>query len=188
MTTNYSKPNEMLAGQVVYPADWNKLVTNQWNLNDRLIVLENSELPDPDYSSFPIGGIIAFYKAASLIPAGWQICDGTNGTPDLRSRFIRGASQDADLGVTGGSETHTHSNPSTNSAGAHSHTVSGGSSPASSSFGAASGSTSAAAGGHTHNVNIKTGTKGDHSHNVGATGSASTLPPYVMLYYIMRLS
>jgi hypothetical protein len=23
------------------------------------------------------------------IPVGWVICDGTNGTPDLRGRFIR---------------------------------------------------------------------------------------------------
>ncbi|HQZ60518.1 MAG TPA: hypothetical protein PLQ39_12655, partial [Acinetobacter sp.] len=28
------------------------------------------------------------------IPSGWNLCDGTNGTPDLRDKFIVGASQD----------------------------------------------------------------------------------------------
>lgn len=33
----------------------------------------------------------------------WQICDGTNGTPDLRDKFIIGAGGDKTLGATGGS-------------------------------------------------------------------------------------
>lgn len=40
------------------------------------------------------------------IPAGWQLCDGTNGTPNLKSRFIVGYDpEDADynaIGNTGG--------------------------------------------------------------------------------------
>ena len=39
---------------------------------------------------------------------GWAICDGTNGTPDLRDSFVRGASANCDSGATGGSNTHTH--------------------------------------------------------------------------------
>ncbi len=31
-----------------------------------------------------------FYGSASEIDAGWQLCDGTNGTPDLRDKFILG--------------------------------------------------------------------------------------------------
>jgi hypothetical protein len=46
------------------------------------------------------GGLIA------NIPAGWALCNGANGTPDLRSRFIKGAA--AEPGGTGGSATHTH--------------------------------------------------------------------------------
>ena len=33
----------------------------------------------------------------------WQICDGTNGTPDLRSKFVMGAGGGVALGSTGGS-------------------------------------------------------------------------------------
>jgi len=35
----------------------------------------------------PRGSIMAFNSETA--PAGWAICDGTNGTPDLRGRFIR---------------------------------------------------------------------------------------------------
>lgn len=35
---------------------------------------------------------------------GWHLCDGTNGTPDLRGRFILGASASHGVGTTGGEE------------------------------------------------------------------------------------
>ncbi len=64
-------------------------------------------------------GLICFWNGAIAdIPAGWALCDGTQGTPDLRDRFVVGAKQD-DGGVpksnitgsllqTGGSVDHTH--------------------------------------------------------------------------------
>lgn len=37
-------------------------------------------------------GIICLWGGAIVdIPAGWHLCDGTNGTPDLRDRFVIGA-------------------------------------------------------------------------------------------------
>lgn len=42
------------------------------------------------------------------IPVGWQIPDGTNGTPDIRNRYLRGAGTAANAGTQGGSLTHTH--------------------------------------------------------------------------------
>jgi len=39
----------------------------------------------------------------AAIPAGWQLCDGNNGTPDLRDRFIIGGGGGYNLGSTGGS-------------------------------------------------------------------------------------
>ena len=38
------------------------------------------------------------------IPSGWFLCDGQNGTPDLRNRFIVGAGNNYDVGDTGGSD------------------------------------------------------------------------------------
>jgi hypothetical protein len=47
------------------------------------------------YSSFPSGTIIIWVPpvgtAPTSAPAGWAVCDGTNGTPDLRGRFLLGA-------------------------------------------------------------------------------------------------
>jgi hypothetical protein len=44
----------------------------------------------------PIGSIVMWsnYKG-SPIPDGWQLCDGTNGTPDLRGRFVVGHAPEA---------------------------------------------------------------------------------------------
>ena len=48
----------------------------------------------------PSGGIIMWSGAVSAIPSGWVLCDGSNSTPDLRSRFIVGASGDGSNNVT----------------------------------------------------------------------------------------
>lgn len=42
----------------------------------------------------PAGVIVMWSGAIANIPAGWALCDGTNGAPDLRDRFIVGARQD----------------------------------------------------------------------------------------------
>jgi len=57
----------------------------------------------------PKGVIVAW--SGTNVPQGWQLCDGTNGTPDLRGRFILGAGQGPGLtgrnmGESGGEETH----------------------------------------------------------------------------------
>ena len=44
---------------------------------------------------FPVGGIILWSGLISAIPTGWALCDGTNGTPDLRNKFIIGAYSDS---------------------------------------------------------------------------------------------
>jgi len=56
----------------------------------------------------PTGLIIMWHGLLANIPTGWDLCDGTNGTPDLRNSFIRGAANAANPGTTGGSATHTH--------------------------------------------------------------------------------
>lgn len=51
----------------------------------------------------PIGAIMGWTDPDN-IPQGWHICDGTEGTYDLRGKFILGASEDHAVGETGGSE------------------------------------------------------------------------------------
>lgn len=45
--------------------------------------------------------------ATNITRKDWHMCDGTNGTPDLRGRFILGANTDHAIGTSGGEETHT---------------------------------------------------------------------------------
>tara|TARA_A100001234_G_scaffold221042_1_gene235598 strand:+ start:662 stop:1489 length:828 start_codon:yes stop_codon:yes gene_type:complete len=52
---------------------------------------------------FPIGGIILWNGAIGSIPSNFRLCDGQNGTPDLRDRFIVGAGAGYAPGDTGGS-------------------------------------------------------------------------------------
>lgn len=53
--------------------------------------------------------IIAMWSGSSgNIPPGWQLCDGTNGTPNLRNRFIIGSQGNLNIGDTGGSTSHSH--------------------------------------------------------------------------------
>ncbi len=56
----------------------------------------------------PQGAIIMWSGPLSNIPDGWGLCDGTNGTPDLRDRFIQGWTAGADPGGTGGASSHSH--------------------------------------------------------------------------------
>lgn len=78
-------------------------------------------------------GFIGMWSGVTA-PTGWYLCDGTNGTPDLRNRFIVGAGTSYAIGATGGADTvtlsesqipsHTHSISATSSgAGAHNHSI-----------------------------------------------------------------
>jgi hypothetical protein len=58
-------------------------------------------------------GLIAMWSgAAGTIPSGWQICDGTGVTPDLRDKFIIGASIGYPVGSSAGATTDTSDPPS----------------------------------------------------------------------------
>lgn len=59
-------------------------------------------------SSIPSGLIALWHGLLANIPTGWNLCDGTNGTPDLRSKFVKGAAAAANPGAAGGAATHGH--------------------------------------------------------------------------------
>lgn len=52
------------------------------------------------FNLIPKGMIIAWY--GSNVPDGWTLCDGNNGTPDLRGKFIVGSDDIIKSGTTGG--------------------------------------------------------------------------------------
>jgi microcystin-dependent protein len=140
-----------------------------------------------------LGGIVMWSGNIANIPEGWALCDGANGTPDLRNRFVVGAGDTYSVGDTGGSADavvveHTHTG-STDTVGTHNHTTTG-----NSNFGGGT------PGSPTRvmfyqvsrgaNSSISTN---NHSHTltIGTTGSSATnanLPPYYALAFIQQIS
>ena len=55
-------------------------------------------------SDLPPGSIIPWFGRPRDLPEGWHVCDGTNGTPDLRDRFIVGAGRNYNLEDVGGAD------------------------------------------------------------------------------------
>lgn len=51
--------------------------------------------------SIPKGAILPWFGNIADIPNGWSLCDGSNGTPDLRDRYLKGSGLES-LGITGG--------------------------------------------------------------------------------------
>jgi hypothetical protein len=56
----------------------------------------------------PTGVIVMWSGSIATIPSGWALCNGSNGTPNLRDRFIVGAGTSYNPGNTGGATTHSH--------------------------------------------------------------------------------
>lgn len=146
--------------------------------------------------SVPSGGIIMWSGTIASIPTGWLLCNGTAGTPDLRNRFIIGASVDnagvANTSITGsntqsgGSKDsivpyHNHTATSTDSG--HTHIAD----QPSLGTTAANGGSYAGQGGpratQTGNANITTTVA-----YAGSSGNATNanLVPYFALAFIMK--
>ena len=93
-----------------------------------------SQISDLYSKLVPPGCILMWSGSVATIPSGWRLCDGTNGTPNLRSRFIIGAGSGADTiapGTIGGLSNYTTSQSgfhghgaSASTAGDHSHSIS----------------------------------------------------------------
>ena len=125
-------------------------------------------------ATIPVGGIILWSGAQTAIPTNWQLCDGTNGTPDLRGQFVIGAGGNYEVGNTGGEAKHTLTE---NEMPRHRH----GNTTAflSQSRGKYYLNSSSEA-----TMGFVTGT----TTYVGNGGSHNNLPPYYALCYIMRVA
>lgn len=145
--------------------------------------------PEGPESIAPVGGIIMWSGSIASIPAGWALCDGANGTPDLRSKFLVGASATGGyaVGDTGGATSSTptitvdNHTLTTAEMPSHTHTYpTSGGGP-----GSVAGINTAIA---YFNPQPSDSTGGGGAHNHTATSSAvSTLPPYYALAFIMKL-
>jgi hypothetical protein len=138
-------------------------------------------------SGFPSGGIIIWSGSSASIPSGWLLCDGSSSTPDLRNRFVVGATSTYAVGATGGSAdaivvSHTHTATSTVTDPGHIHggvKVQSGPQNINANPGISTdnGSTSSAVTGITVATTNST---------TGSSGTNANLPPYYALCYIMK--
>lgn len=103
------------------------------------------------------GMVLMWYGTLATIPSGYQLCDGTNGTPDLRNQFLVGGEADK-FGVPGtmiegalfpigGGKTHIHTTVPT------SHAID----------------------------------EGDANYVSVVTGIGSNIPPFYAIYFIMKM-
>jgi hypothetical protein len=138
------------------------------------------------YNFVPVNASVLM---ATTIPTGFGFHDGVSATPDLRAKFLKGASTGANAGATGGSTTNTHDVSHGHTAQAHTHVAA--------TSGAANSGCERQGGGtpqfgvdssHTHTVALDSGTQAIPS----ITGSHVTLetvePAYKKLLAIKNTS
>jgi hypothetical protein len=146
--------------------------------------------------TLPTGVILIWSGSTGSIPSGYVICDGSNGTPDLRNSFVLGAGNTYTVGQTGGtadaivvSHTHTATSTSTVTDPGHLHNLA---------------PYSAITGGGPERPAVNAGNSGVASYNTntvttgitvatattnttaGTSGTGANLPPYYALAYIMK--
>ena len=152
----------------------------------------------PTWGNAFIAGMIMLWSGSSAtIPSGWLLCDGSNSTPDLRNRFVVGATSTYAVGATGGSAdaivvSHTHS---ITDAG-HNHKLAnngtrlntggdiymGLNGQSGTDFGLGSNDDTTAP----TILSSSTNTTGITVSSAGSSGTNANLPPYYALCYIMK--
>ena len=140
-------------------------------------------------SGVPAGGIIMWSGSTSTVPSGWHLCDGSGGTPNLTAKFVMAAGGAYPAGTTGGNATATvdMSGVSVSTVPSHGHVFqTTTSTPGAGSLSVASG-TDYYFYNHVHTINDVTGMNGTHTHSLSGSGSASDMPPFYALCYIMKL-
>lgn len=141
-------------------------------------IIINGEVFDTSVDIFspkvPVGAIVIWSGEAYNIPTGWHLCDGEDGTPDLRDKFVLGAGTDYAVGNTGGDRTVTLT---TTQIPSHAHTYYRNTTTvkvATSTSSSASTVTTSA-------------TSSANSGYVGGTAAHENMPPYYTLCYIMKV-
>ena len=139
----------------------------------------------PAATPIPAGGIFLWSGSIGSIPAGYVLCNGSNGTPDLRDRFVVGAGSTYAVDATGGSAnavvvSHTHAATVTDPG--HLHKWGG---PILNNRGLGANQYDAS-GSEAHNTSTVTTGITVTNASAGVSGTNANLPPYYALCYIMK--
>lgn len=146
----------------------------------------------PNTTPIPLGGIIMWSGAIIDIPTGWNLCDGTNGTPNLQDKFIVGAGDTYAVSNQGGSAnavvvSHTHTATSTDSGHTHGFQY-----PVSVADSGGGDDNRLSITDNISSVDITATTSGTANitttvNSTGVSGTNANLPPYFALAYIMYI-
>ncbi len=133
----------------------------------------------------PLGAIV-MQNTLTALDSDWAVCDGDNGTYDMQDYFVYSGGNDGN--ETGGDAEHEHTNSNgTSTDGEHIHTVD----LTTNTVGDTNRSTSGEVAGVAEHYHTKTGavsaSGGGHEHDVADTSSESSLPPYIVLQFWMRI-
>jgi hypothetical protein len=138
----------------------------------------------------PAGVIVLWSGSIGSIPSGWALCNGNNGTPDLRDRFVVGAGSNYAVNASGGSAdaivvSHTHTATSVVTDPGHFHDNRGISQPGSGDFNTrlsdVAGTSGEATTTETTGITVAT-----TNASAGTSGTNANLPPYYALCYIQK--
>lgn len=131
------------------------------------------DAPSGRGGSVPSGCILIWSGTSTAVPDGWALCDGNNGTPDLRDRFVLGAGASYAVRATGGEAAHTLT---TSEMPSHTHSIScGTTTPTGTSYIP-----------QTYKVAAKS-TYTCYTDSSGSGKAHNNMPPYYALCYIMKL-
>ena len=135
-------------------------------------------------AGLPSGCIVIWSGSSASIPSGWYLCNGSNGTPDLRNRFIVGAGSTYAVGATGGTAdaivvSHTHTATVTDPG--HDHGIRVGVAAKNTSTGSTGGDNWVSGSTDSATTGISVGIS-----TTGSSGTNQNLPPYYALCYIMK--
>lgn len=138
------------------------------DINDARAVMSDISPDVLTGDAVPSGIITLWSGSIGSIPAGWVLCDGANGTPNLQDRFVVGAGSSFGVGATGGESTHTLTE---NELASHNHDITHGDS--------FSGTPSSLGQGQTNDGKFG-------SDSTGGDSAHENKPPYYALAYIMH--
>lgn len=137
-------------------------------------------------AALPSGVITMWSGSIASIPTGWYLCNGANGTPDLRNKFIVGAGSTYAVAATGGSAdaivvSHTHTATSAVTDPGHNHKITGGGGGGSNVSILDNSGRTALTSTSTTGITVATTV-----NSAGSSGTNANLPPYYALAYIMK--
>lgn len=169
-------PNKVVSGAEI-DTEFNNIASSSSTKIDKVPSAVSDNVPSitpsgglqdsgrPSSALIPSGGIIMWSGLISAIPTGWALCDGTNGTPDLRNRFVVGAGDQYNRNDVGGADSVTLSEDemprhghTTLDNGSHNHTGATG-----------------IGGSHTHSLGIELGGNGENENRSVPSASDNTV-------------